>query len=144
MCGISGIATPSSSGFRVDDALLCRMRDTLRHRGPDDAGNYLGDGIGLAHRRLSIVDLKLGKQPMSCCNERFHIVFNGEIYNHRDCRPALEQSGHRFNTQSDTEAILRLYAEHGIGCVSHLRGMFAFAIWDKKKKTVFGSIGSNG
>ena len=130
MCGICGIAVPKKLNRRVDESLLTRMRDTLTHRGPDDAGNFVDGGIGLGHRRLSIVDLGGGHQPMTNEDGQVQIVFNGEIYNHRDHRPMLEERGHRYKTSSDTETIIHLYEEFGEAAVQHLRGMFAFAIWD--------------
>ncbi len=112
------------------------MRDTLTHRGPDDAGQLIDGSVGLAHRRLSIVDLGGGHQPMSnqgCAGGEtgdVWIVYNGEVYNHGELRPMLEARGHRYRTASDTETIIHLYEEFGVECVKHLRGMFAFAIWD--------------
>jgi asparagine synthase (glutamine-hydrolysing) len=133
MCGICGIAFPRESGRTVDEALLLRMRDTLTHRGPDDAGIFLGGSIGLGHRRLSIVDLGGGHQPMTNEDGTISIVFNGEIYNHRDVRPMLEERGHRYRTDCDTEAIVHLYEERGPRAVEELRGMFAFALWDSNR-----------
>ncbi|MDX2045125.1 MAG: asparagine synthase (glutamine-hydrolyzing) [Acidobacteriota bacterium] len=130
MCGICGIAVPKKLNRRADESLLSRMRDTLTHRGPDDAGNFVDGGIGLGHRRLSIVDLGGGHQPMTNEDGQVQIVFNGEIYNHRDHRPMLEERGHRYRTSSDTETIIHLYEEFGASAVQYLRGMFAFAIWD--------------
>lgn len=134
MCGICGIAVPKKLNRRVDESLLTRMRDTLTHRGPDDAGNFIEGGIGLGHRRLSIVDLGGGHQPMTNEDGKVQIVFNGEIYNHKDHRPMLEERGHRYRTSSDTETIIHLYEEFGTAAVQHLRGMFAFAIWDGGKQ----------
>jgi len=130
MCGICGIAIPKKLNRRVDEAQLKRMRDALVHRGPDDAGNFIDGGIGLGHRRLSIVDLGGGHQPMTNEDGQIQIVFNGEIYNHRDHRQMLESLGHRYQSSSDTETIIHLYEEFGVDAVQHLRGMFAFAIWD--------------
>jgi len=121
----------------VSEALLLRMRDVLRHRGPDDAGIFIEGPVGLAHRRLSIVDLATGHQPMANEDGSLQIVFNGEIYNHGDHRSRLEARGHVFATRSDTETILHLYEEHGERCVEHLRGMFAFAIWNRRTKELF-------
>ncbi len=137
MCGINGIAFSSQSSREVDEATLIRMRDILHHRGPDDAGLFIEGPVGIAHRRLSIVDLALGHQPMPNEDGSLQIVFNGEIYNHADHRPELEARGHVFATHSDTESILHLYEEHGKHCVSHLRGMFAFAIWNRRNKELF-------
>lgn len=134
MCGICGVAAPKKSNRWIDTDLLARMRDTITHRGPDDAGIFVEGTVGLAHRRLSIVDLGNGHQPMSNEDGSVWIVFNGEIYNHRDLRPALEGSGHIYRSQSDTETIIHLYEEHGLKAIDHLRGMFAFAIWDSTKQ----------
>jgi asparagine synthase (glutamine-hydrolysing) len=116
------------------------MRDVLTHRGPDNAGIFVdarSGNIGLGHRRLSIVDVAFGHQPMSNEDGTLHIVYNGEIYNHGDFRTSLETLGHVYNTHCDTETILHLYEEHGARCVEHLRGMFAFAIWDQNKRKLF-------
>jgi asparagine synthase (glutamine-hydrolysing) len=134
MCGICGIAIPKQLNRRVSESRLVAMRDTLTHRGPDDAGLYLSDGIGLGHRRLSIVDLGGGRQPMANEDNRVWIVFNGEIYNHRDLRPGLEERGHQYRTVSDTETIIHLYEEQGARAVESLSGMFAFAVWDSARR----------
>jgi asparagine synthase (glutamine-hydrolysing) len=134
MCGISGIALASRSKRRPDEATLRRMSDVAAHRGPDDSGVFLDASVGLGHRRLSIVDLAAGRQPMSNEDGSIQIVFNGEIYNHADHRTWLEACGHRYRTHCDTETILHLYEEKGEQVVSHLRGMFAFAIWDQRRK----------
>jgi asparagine synthase (glutamine-hydrolysing) len=117
--------------------MLERMRDVLTHRGPDDAGLFIDGRVGLGHRRLSIVDVASGHQPMTNEDGTLHIVYNGEIYNHADFRESLEAHGHRYETHCDTETILHLYEEHGQACVDHLRGMFAFAIWDQQKRELF-------
>ncbi|HKP45547.1 MAG TPA: asparagine synthase (glutamine-hydrolyzing) [Pyrinomonadaceae bacterium] len=137
MCGINGIALATSSRHRIDDAQLRRMRDVLTHRGPDDAGLFIDARVGLGHRRLSIVDVAAGHQPMTNEDGTLHIVFNGEIYNHADYRKHLEDRGHRYETHCDTESILHLYEEFGERCVENLRGMFAFAIWDEQKRELF-------
>ena len=137
MCGINGIALSPRRGSAVNEAILARMRDILRHRGPDDAGLFIEGPVGLAHRRLSIVDVASGHQPMSNEDDSLQIVFNGEIYNHADHRSKLEARGHVFATHSDTETILHLYEEHGVRCVDQLRGMFAFAIWNRRAKELF-------
>jgi asparagine synthase (glutamine-hydrolysing) len=113
------------------------MGNVLTHRGPDDCGIFVEGPIGLGHRRLSIVDVAAGHQPMTNADGRLHIVYNGEIYNHADHRPALEGRGHIYRTHSDTETILHLYEEKGSRCVEDLRGMFAFAIWDARKRELF-------
>jgi len=136
MCGITGIMQFGSSA-PADPSALHRMCDTMAHRGPDDDGIYIAGSVGLGMRRLSIVDLATGHQPL--CNEdgTIWIVFNGEIYNHAELRPRLEARGHVYRTHSDTETIVHLYEEYGRDCVQHLRGMFAFAIWDAPRKSLF-------
>lgn len=134
MCGICGIAAPIELNRRIDSDLLARMRDTMTHRGPDDAGVFIDGSVGLAHRRLSIVDLGGGHQPMSNEDGSVWLTFNGEIYNHRDLRPSLEERGHIYKTTSDTETIIHLYEEQGLEAIDQLRGMFAFAIWDAAKR----------
>ncbi len=133
MCGINGIAFSSRSGRHVSPSVLERMRDVISHRGPDDKGSFIDGVVGLGHRRLSIVDVASGHQPMTNEDGTLHITYNGEIYNHADFREQLEARGHIYQTHCDTETILHLYEEHGAGCVEHLRGMFAFAIWDQRR-----------
>lgn len=113
------------------------MRDVISHRGPDDKGLFSSDKIGLGHRRLSIVDVARGHQPMFNEDGTTSIVYNGEVYNHAEYRAELESKGYKYKTQSDTETILYLYEEYGFECVDKLRGMFAFAIWDENKKQLF-------
>ncbi len=138
MCGINGIAySRRAREGRVETTDLVRMRDVITHRGPDDGGLFVDGAVGLGHRRLSIVDVSAGHQPMTNEDDTLHIVFNGEIYNHADHRPALEARGHRYRTHCDTETILHLYEEHGARAVEHLRGMFAFAIWDARRRELF-------
>ena len=137
MCGINGIALSSRSTRSLDSELLVRMRDCLMHRGPDNSGVFLDANVGLGHRRLSIVDVAAGHQPMTNEDGRLHITYNGEIYNHTDLRPELEAKGHVYQTRCDTETIIHLYEETGERCVESLRGMFAFAIWDQNKKELF-------
>ena len=137
MCGINGIALSSRAGQSIDTGVLERMRDCLTHRGPDGCGLFIDGAVGLGHRRLSIVDVAAGQQPMTNEDGTLHIIFNGEIYNHADFREQLEARGHRYQTRSDTETILHLYEEHGAKAVEHLRGMFAFAIWDQRRRELF-------
>lgn len=137
MCGISGITYSSKSRREVDERTLTRMRDALHHRGPDEAGIFIEKNIGLGHRRLSIVDLKSGQQPMFNEDNSCVIVYNGEVYNHADYRGELIEKGYEYKTHCDTETILHLYEEYGAGCVEKLRGMFAFAVWDKRKRELF-------
>jgi asparagine synthase (glutamine-hydrolysing) len=134
MCGICGIAVPQGVNKEVEASALVLMRDSLTHRGPDDGGVYIDGGTGLGHRRLSIVDLAGGHQPMSNEDGTVWITYNGEIYNHRDLRPSLEERGHVYQTHCDTETIIHLYEERGPRVVEALRGMFAFAIWDKSRR----------
>ena len=136
MCGIAGILEIGADGH-VDPGVLRRMCDVMAHRGPDDDGFFTHRRIGLGMRRLSIVDLSTGHQPISNEDGSMWIVFNGEIYNHRSLREQLITRGHRYRTQSDTETIVHLYEEYGKDCVQQLRGMFAFAIWDEKRQSLF-------
>lgn len=135
MCGINGIVHSPRSGKQVNEAKLVAMRDILHHRGPDDGGVFIDGGIGLGHRRLSIVDVAHGAQPMTMGD--LVIVYNGEVYDHAEKRETLAALGHTFENRSDTETILHLYQEYGRDCVDHLRGMFAFAVWDKAKRELF-------
>src|SRR5262249_47898349 len=133
MCGIAGIAAP----YQLDDGARVRalaMRDVMTHRGPDEAGLHADAHTVLAHRRLSIVDLATGQQPLSNEDGSVWIVFNGEIYNHADVRRELLARGHRYRTKSDTETIGHAYEEGGDDCVHRFRGMFAFAIWDAPRR----------
>lgn len=136
MCGITGIFDLKDQRD-IDDTLLSKMRDSLVHRGPDEAGSLILPGIGLAHRRLSIIDLSSGQQPLSTPDQLVSIVFNGEIFNFQEIRKELIDKGHQFNTHSDTETIVYAWIEWGEQCVDKLRGMFAFAIWDVKKEILF-------
>ncbi len=128
MCGITGKLTYDAEP--VSPQLLEAMTDAVLHRGPDAAGYYFGDGIGLGHRRLSIIDLATGDQPLANEDQSVWVVFNGEIYNFADVRQQLVQAGHRFRTRSDTEVIVHAYEQWGADCVERFRGMFAFAVWD--------------
>ncbi|MGH9936634.1 MAG: asparagine synthase (glutamine-hydrolyzing) [Blastocatellia bacterium] len=134
MCGICGIAIPKRLNRLVDESRLVAMRDSLAHRGPDDAGVFIDGGVGLGHRRLSIVDVGGGYQPMANEDDTVWNAFNGEIYNHRELRPMLQQRGHVYRNQSDTETIIHLYEEFGPRGVEKLRGMFAYAIWDRARR----------
>jgi asparagine synthase (glutamine-hydrolysing) len=136
MCGICGILYPGASQ-NVDRSILATMNRQIAHRGPDDDGFFVEGNVGLAMRRLSIIDLKTGHQPLANEDESLWIVFNGEIYNHAELRADLERLGHRYRTRSDTETIVHLYEQHGRACVKYLRGMFAFAIWDRRRKVLF-------
>ncbi|HEY4765079.1 MAG TPA: asparagine synthase (glutamine-hydrolyzing) [Candidatus Sulfotelmatobacter sp.] len=136
MCGICGIFF-SDRNWRVQADVLAGMNRQIVHRGPDDGGFLVEENVGLAMRRLSIIDVKSGHQPLANENQDVWIVFNGEIYNHVELRAALEARGHRYRTHSDTETLVHLYEEYGHDCVKHLRGMFAFAIWDRRKRVLF-------
>ncbi len=136
MCGIVGVHYLDQKQ-QVDRQLVLSMCDAIIHRGPDDDGIYLNKGIGLGMRRLSIIDLDSGKQPILNEDNSIAIVFNGEIYNFQALREALEAKGHRFTTRTDTEAILHGYEEYGVEVLKHLNGMFAFAIWDNNQKQLF-------
>ncbi len=131
MCGIAGIM-----GSQRGEAIK-KMTDALVHRGPDDSGYFQDDDIALGQRRLSIVDLHTGRQPISNEDDSLQLVCNGEIYNSPQLRKALMAKGHRFKTQTDVEVILHLYEDFGDECVKHLRGMFAFALWDSRKRRLF-------
>jgi asparagine synthase (glutamine-hydrolysing) len=135
MCGISGIYR--LDGSPADIGHLQRMTDALAHRGPDGSGRYVQRSVGLGHRRLSIIDLDGGAQPLSNEDDSVHVVFNGEIYNFVELRAELEQAGHRFKTRSDTEVIVHGYEQWGLRCVDHFNGIFAFALWDEQARRLF-------
>ena len=133
MCGIAGIV--AADGLHADErARVPFMRDVITHRGPDEAGLFFDAHAGLAHRRLSIVDLASGQQPLGNEDGSIQIVFNGEIYNHAEIRPVLEGHGHVYRTRCDTETIVHAYEQWGDACVERFRGMFAFAIWDARRQ----------
>jgi asparagine synthase (glutamine-hydrolysing) len=135
MCGIAGIVHAESTDGIVAETLR-RMCDQIVHRGPDDYGEYVNGHVGLAMRRLSIIDVEGGRQPIANEDSTVWVVFNGEIYNYRQLRSELELTGHRFRTTSDTEVIVHLFEELGDKCVQRLRGMFAFAVWDVRGQTL--------
>ena len=138
MCGICGKV--DFSGEVVERDLIARMNRVQTHRGPDGEGVYVAPGIGLGQRRLAIIDLDpRAVAPMSNEDGSVWITFNGEIYNFRELRSELIGQGHSFRTDGDTEVIVHLYEEHGSGCLSRMRGMFAFAIWDSRRKVLFGA-----
>jgi asparagine synthase (glutamine-hydrolysing) len=135
MCGIAGfLSSRPTAGI---EAILRRMTDAIRHRGPDDCGFYHDEYASLGHRRLSIIDVAGGHQPMANETRSCWIVYNGEIFNHLDLRPELEKAGHRYRSRCDTETILHAFEEYGPSSLSRYRGMFSFAIWDKEAKTLF-------
>src|SRR4051794_9150676 len=139
VCGMCGVLS-WAPGMACDEATVSAMRDTLEHRGPDDRGTYVDAdrGVGLGHRRLSIVDLSpAGHQPMSNEDGTVWITYNGEVYNHESLRRELVAKGHRFRSHTDTEAIVHLYEEEGPDCVRRLEGMFALAIWDGRRQELF-------
>ncbi len=131
MCGITGYINNSV----VNRSDIQKMNDSIRHRGPDDEGIFIKDNIGLGHRRLAIIDLGSGQQPMSNSDGSIWITFNGEIYNYKDIKELNGKCD--FKTNSDTEVIIHLYEQEGINCLKHFRGMFAFAIYDFKNKRLF-------
>ena len=132
MCGIFGIVSQKEYPFDLE-----RFTDCLSHRGPDESGYFRAEGIGMGHRRLSIIDLSSGQQPMYNEDRSMCIVFNGEIYNYQELKSDLIKSGHKFATNSDTETILHAYEQWKDRCVEKLRGMFTFAIWDANTRTLF-------
>lgn len=135
MCGFIGVINFNKKP--VNEKILKKMRDTMTHRGPDDEGIFISGPVGLGFRRLSIIDLSTGNQPMSNADGSIWIVFNGEIYNYLELRESLKKIGRIFRTMSDTEVILHLYEVYGQRCVDQLNGMFSFVIWDERKKEVF-------
>ena len=135
MCGIAGIVKQNS--MRAERPLLEHMIGMVNHRGPDAAGFHLSGSVGLAHARLSIIDVGGGHQPMHNEDKTVWITFNGEIFNYVELREDLIRKGHRFQTQSDTEVIVHLYEEKGEDCVQYLNGQWAFAIWDSRSERLF-------
>ena len=136
MCGICGIFNFGTQA-PADRTILKRATDVMTHRGPDDEGFYVDRELGLGNRRLSIIDLPGGHQPLSNEDETVWMTFNGEIYNYRELRAELAARGHRFRTLSDTETVVHLYEDYGSACLDHLRGMFAFALWDSRRRRLF-------
>ncbi|HEY3884392.1 MAG TPA: hypothetical protein VGL62_04245, partial [Vicinamibacterales bacterium] len=144
MCGIAGFADSdrqagageASPRLDAEFSLVHGMCDVIRHRGPDDEGIHLEPGVGLGMRRLSIIDLAGGRQPLHNETKSIWVVFNGEIYNYRELRAELEAAGHRFSTSSDTESIVHAYEEWGEDVFARLRGMFGIALWDRPRRTL--------
>ena len=134
MCGIAGFV---NKNIKNKDEVIKKMADRIKYRGPDGEGYFIDDDVALAHRRLSIIDLSTGSQPMYNEDNSIVIVFNGEIYNFVELKDELKGKGHKFKNKSDTEVIIHGYEEWGKNVVEHLRGMFAFAIWDQNTKTLF-------
>src|SRR5712675_1881198 len=133
MCGICG-KLEFDSGAKVAPELLDRMMHAIAHRGPDGTGKYISGPAGLGHTRLAIIDLSTGDQPLSNEDGTIWTVFNGEIYNFAELRTELQQSGHRFRSNTDTEVIVHAYEQWGEQAVTRFRGMFAFALWDTRKR----------
>ena len=132
MCGIAGIFNAQHASDRLD-----QMLSAIFHRGPDESGTYRDDSLSMGMRRLSIIDLQDGSQPIANEDGRYNVVFNGEIYNYRELREGLLRRGHVLRTKSDTEVIVHLFEEHGIECLQYLRGMFAFALWDRNARELY-------
>src|SRR5436190_13504012 len=132
MCGIAGVYE-YATGRPVETQALLDMLSVIRHRGPDDEGTYVHNNFAMGMRRLSIIDLAGGKQPITNEDGSVVVVFNGEIYNYRTLTADLRKRGHVFATASDTEVIAHLYEEQGIDCVQELRGMYGFALWDARR-----------
>ena len=137
MCGITGIFDTRGSGHAVDPALLRRMNDSQSHRGPDEGSVHVEPGVGFGHRRLSIIDVATGLQPLFNEDRSVVVVFNGEIYNYQPLMAELQALGHVFATRSDTEVIVHAWEAWGADCVRRFRGMFAFALWDRNRQTFF-------
>ena len=135
MCGIAGIL--DLKGRAVERPVLERLLRCLAHRGPNDEGFHVEGNVGLGQRRLSIIDLSSGRQPMSNEDGTVWVTFNGEIYNFLELRAELEAHGHRFATRSDTEVIVHAFEQYGTGCLERFRGMFAFAVWDQRRRLLF-------
>jgi asparagine synthase (glutamine-hydrolysing) len=137
MCGICGIARSSRAPQAISLAMLTRMRDVMTYRGPDAAGMFIEDGIALGHRRLSIVDVVHGHQPMASADGNLQLVYNGEVYNHPTLSAELQRAGVRYQTHCDTETVLRIFERDGYDAPRALRGMFAFAIWNQSRRELF-------
>ena len=136
MCGIVGIF--DTRGARaIDPALVRRMNETQHHRGPDEGDVYTEPGVGFGHRRLSIIDLSSGQQPLFNEDHSVVVVFNGEIYNYQELMDELLALGHQFRTRCDTEVIVHAWEQWGEACVERFRGMFAFGLWDRNQQTFF-------
>jgi asparagine synthase (glutamine-hydrolysing) len=136
MCGICGIAIPEQSTRTIDEGAFTRMRDTIAHRGPDGFGAFVERGVALGHRRLSIVDVSHGQQPMASADGALQLVYNGEVFNHPMLKARLEQDGVQYRTTCDTETVLHVFARRGEAAAEELRGMFAYAVWDRRTRTL--------
>ena len=135
MCGIAGFV--NTIPCEIGNSTIKKMADAIAHRGPDDQAYYQDEWASLGHRRLSIIDLAAGRQPMTNETGDVWIVYNGEVFNHAALRPALELAGHRYRSHCDTETILHAWEQYGEDAVRHFRGMFSFAIWDKTRRLLF-------
>jgi asparagine synthase (glutamine-hydrolysing) len=136
MCGIAGIFH-FDKDRKADSKIIKSMTDSLVHRGPDGEGFYIHENLALGHRRLSIIDLETGDQPMFSEDRSIVVIFNGEIYNYIELREELKILGHTFRTSSDTEVIIKAYQEWGLDCQNKFNGMWAFAVWDEKRQHLF-------
>jgi asparagine synthase (glutamine-hydrolysing) len=136
MCGIAGFLTPVANATSIA-RLMQRMNERQHHRGPDGGGVHIEPGVGLGHRRLAIIDVATGQQPLFNEDGSVVVVFNGEIYNFQELIPELAALGHVFKTRSDTEVIVHAWEAWGEACVQRFRGMFAFALWDRNRQTLF-------
>ena len=136
MCGITGIFD-TRERREVSRATLARMNESQHHRGPDEGGYHVEPGVGLGHRRLSIIDVSTGQQPLYNEDGSVVVIFNGQIYNYQELIPELLALGHVFRTKSDTEVIVHAWESWGEACVDRFRGMFAFALWDRARETLF-------
>ncbi len=140
MCGFIGVIDRQDYSFSEKEMTAWQEKtDLIRHRGPDDEGYYAENGIFLGFRRLSIIDIESGEQPLSYQDNRIWMVFNGEIYNYRELRAELMEEGYSFQTESDTEVIAALFAKYKQDAFFYLRGMFAIMIWDKQEETLYGA-----
>src|SRR5215218_6122886 len=131
MCGICGIVIPDGSSRSIDEAAFVSLRDTISHRGPDGFGVFMEPGVALGHRRLSIVDVAHGQQPMASDDGALQIVYNGEVFNHPTLMAQLQAEGVQYKTHCDTETVIRIFERKGEATPEELRGMFAFAMWDR-------------
>src|SRR3954469_19118615 len=136
MCGICGIVIPDSSSRSIEESAFTRLRDTLAHRGPDGFGTFMDRGVALGHRRLSIVDVSHGQQPMSSADDSLVLIYNGEVFNHPTLMTALQQDGVQYRTHCDTETVLHVFERRGEAAPEELRGMFAYAVWDRRTRTL--------
>ena len=136
MCGICGIVIPDSSSRAIDESAFTRLRDTLAHRGPDGFGTFIDAKVALGHRRLSIVDVSHGQQPMASADDALVLVYNGEVFNHPTLMAQLQRDGVRYRTHCDTETVLHVFERRGEAAPEELRGMFAYAVWDKRTRTL--------